>query len=94
MKFTLNIQGNNNNGTETNGNKSVKNEENEMKNANTDIQINLGNSGTMLIKNTTKLLGGLALAAMVAMAATFGSVSADSPVLRKWITLLSIGPEL
>ena len=79
MKFSLNSQGNTINGKQTNGNESVKNEEIEMKNAN-NIQMNLGNSGALLIRNTTKLLGGLALAGMVAMAATFGSVSADSPL--------------
>ena len=79
MKFSLNSQGNNINGTANKGNKSEKNEDGEMKNANTNIQMNIGNSGGLVIKNTAKLLGGLALAGMVAMAATFGSVSADTP---------------
>ena len=51
-----------------------------MKYANNNIQMNLGNSGALLIRNTTKMVGGLALAGMVAMDATFGSVSADSPL--------------
>ena len=80
MKFSLNSQGNTINGKQTNGNKSEKHEELEMKNANDNIQMNIGNSGAVLIRNTTKMLAGLALAGMVAMAATFGSVSADSPL--------------
>ena len=87
MKFSLYSKGNNINGT---GNKSEKNEDGKMKNANLNIQMNLGNSGALLIKNTTKLLGGLALAGMVAMAATFGSVSADSPL--KTSSFLATGP--
>ncbi|MCH8799669.1 MAG: hypothetical protein IH963_02045 [Chloroflexi bacterium] len=79
MKFSLNSQANNINGTATQGTKSVIDEAIEMKNANTNIQMNIGNSGALVIKNTARLLGGLAVAAMVAMAATFGSVSADSP---------------
>ena len=83
MRFSLNIQGNNGNngnGTAANGNRSEMNEEIKMKNANTNIQMNLGNSGILAVKNTMILLGGLALAGMVAMAATFGSASADSPL--------------
>ncbi len=76
MEFSLINQGNNNSGT---GKKSEWNEEMGMQNANTNIQSNTVNSGALVIKNSMKLLGGLALAAMVAMAATFGSVSADSP---------------
>ena len=79
MKFSLNSQGDNINGPATKGNNSEKNEDGEMGNANTNIQMNIGNSGALVIKNTAKMLGVLALAGMVAMAATFGSVSADSP---------------
>jgi hypothetical protein len=50
-----------------------------MKNANTNIQMNIGNPGSLVIKNTLKLVGGLAWAGMIAMSATLGSVSADSP---------------
>ena len=54
-------------------------EEIKSTNADTNIQMIPGSSGSLVIKNTAKLLGGLALAAMAAMAATFGSVSAGSP---------------
>ena len=80
MKFSLNSQGANIKGTATSGNISEQNEDGEMKNANLNIQMNLGNSGSLIIKNTLKLVGGLALAGMIAMTATFGSVSADSPL--------------
>ena len=50
-----------------------------MKNANTNIPMNIGNSWSLVIKNTLKLVGGLALAGMIAMSATLGTVSADSP---------------
>jgi len=63
-------------------NKTAKNEEGKMNNENTniqDLQLNTGNSGILTIKNTMRWIGGLALAGMVAMATTFGSVSADSP---------------
>ncbi len=91
MKFSLNSQGDNINGTATNGNKSEKNEEIEMKYANTNIRMNTGNSGSLVIKNTLKLAAGLALAGMIAMTATtFGSVSADSPL--KTSSFLATGP--
>ena len=61
-----------------------------MKYANTNIQLNIGNSGALVIKNTAKLLGGLALAGMLLMAATFGSVSADSP--SKTTSIVAHGP--
>ena len=75
MKFSLNTQGNSN-GT---GIKSVKNEEQEMTTANNNIQMHSNNSGTLVIKNTLKMAAGLALAGMIAVTATFGSVWADSP---------------
>ena len=49
-----------------------------MKNANTNLQINNGNSGALSGKSAIRLLGGLLLVGMLAMAATFGSVSADA----------------
>ena len=76
------------NSTANSENKSKMNEENKMTNENTNIQdlllntgksVNTGNPGYLTIKNSMRLLGGLALAGMVAMATTFGSVSADSP---------------
>jgi len=82
MKLSLNNKGDNLNGTAINGNKPAKNEEIGMRNANLnlgDLQSNIGNSGALVIKNTTKMLIGLAVAGMVAMATIFGSVSADSP---------------
>ena len=79
MKFSLNNLANNIDGPATNGNRSKMTQEIKSTNADTNIQINPGTSGSLVIKNTAKLLGGLALAAMVAMAATFGSVSAGSP---------------
>ena len=80
MRFSLNIQGNNGDGKAINGNKPEMNEEIKMKNANTNIQMNLSNSGALAVKNTMRLLGGLALAGMVAVGVTFGSASADSPL--------------
>ncbi|MCH8298116.1 MAG: hypothetical protein IH873_08615 [Chloroflexi bacterium] len=50
----------------------------KMKNANTNLQINNGNSGALSGKSAIRLLGGLLLVGMLAMAATFGSVSADA----------------
>jgi hypothetical protein len=82
MKLSLNNKGDNLNGTAINGNKPAKNEGIGMRNANLnlgDLQSNIGNSGALVIKNTTKMLIGLAVAGMVAMATIFGSVSADSP---------------
>ena len=90
MKFSLHSQGDNIKGTATSGNISEQNEDGEMKNANLNIQMNLGNSGSLIIKNTLKLVGGLALAGMIAMTATFGSVSADSPL--KTSNYLATGP--
>ena len=90
MKFSLNIQGNNTIGAATNGTKPVKDEESKMNNANTNIQLNTGTSGSLAIKNTLKLLGGLALAGMIAATATFGSVSADSPA--KSTSFVATGP--
>jgi len=54
-----------------------------MRNANTNIQLNIGNSGALVIKNTAKLLGG-----MVAMSTLYGSISTDSPSkpLPSWLT--------
>ena len=61
-----------------------------MTNENTNIQdpqlntgksVDTSNSGVLTTKNSMRFLGGLALAGMVAMATTFGSVSADSPAL-------------
>ena len=78
------------NGTAIKENESKKNEENKMTNENTnsqDLELNTGksvntsNSGVLTIKNSMRLLGGLALAGMVAMSTTFGSVSADSPAV-------------
>ena len=77
MNFSLNSQRNNR--TAANGNESEMNEEIKMKNADTNIQMNSGNIGALAIKNSMRFLGGLALAGMVVMATTFGSVSADSP---------------
>ena len=88
MKFSMNIQGNNTDGTATNGYKSQINEELKMNNVNTAIQLNTGTMGTF--KSTLRLVGGLALAGMVAMAATFGSVSADSP--SKPTSFIAHGP--
>ncbi len=88
MRFSLNIQGNNTDGMPTNGNKSQINEELKMNNANTAIQLNTGTMGTF--KSTLRLVGGLALAGIVAMAATFGSVSADSPT--KSTSFIAHGP--
>ena len=68
--------------TAASDNKTGMNEEGKMNNENTniqDLQLNTGNSGILNIKNTMRVLGGLALAGMVAMATTFGTVSADSP---------------
>ena len=73
MKFSLNNLAKNIDGPATNGNRSKMTQEIKSTNADTNIQINPGTSGSLVIKNTAKLLGGLALAAMVAMAATFGS---------------------
>jgi len=70
MKFSLNSNGNSINGTAANGNKSGMNEDGEMKTANTNIPMNIGNSWSLVIKNTLKLVGGLALAGMIAMSAT------------------------
>ena len=50
-----------------------------MRNANTNIQLNIGNSGALVIKNTAKLLGGMVLVGMVAMSTLYRSISADSP---------------
>ena len=61
MKFSLNIQGNKNSGTAMRENDPAKNEELEMTNAN-DIQMNQGNSGTLVNKNTNKKPCGLARA--------------------------------
>ncbi len=90
MKFSLNIQGNNTNGAATNGTKPVNDGESKMNNASTNIQLNTGTSGSLAIKNTLKLLGGLALAGMIAATATFGSVSADSPA--KSTSFVATGP--
>ena len=45
-----------------------------MRNANTNIQLNIGNSGALVIKNTAKFLVG-----MVIMSTLYRSISADSP---------------
>ena len=50
-----------------------------MRNANTNIQLNIGNSGALVIKNTAKLLGGMVLVGMVAMPTLYGPISIDSP---------------
>ena len=50
-----------------------------MRNANTNIQLNIGNSGALVIKNTAKLLGGMVLVGMVVMSTLYRSISADSP---------------
>ena len=69
MKFSLNSKGNNMNGTAIKGieseNKPARNEEIEMRNAKLnleDLQSNTGNTGAFVIKNTTKMLIGLAVA--------------------------------
>ncbi len=81
MKFSLNTQGNDTSSTANNGIKSLMNEETEMKNTNNNIQMNHSgsSSSSVVIKNTLKMAAGLALAGMIAVTATFGSVSADSP---------------
>ena len=79
MEFSLNSQGNNANYMTANENKSGMNEDGEMKNANTNIQMNISDSSSLVIKNTLKLVGGLALAGMIVVTTTFGSVSADEP---------------
>ena len=50
-----------------------------MRNANTNIQLNIGNSGALVIKNTAQLLGGMVLVGMVVMSTLYRSISADSP---------------
>ena len=59
-----------------------------MRRANTNIQLNIGNSGALVIKNTAKLLGGMVLVGMVAMSNLYRSISADSPskLLPSWLT--------
>ncbi len=59
-----------------------------MRNANTNIQLNIGNSGALVTKNTAKLLGGMVLVRMVAMSTLYGSISTDSPSkpLPSWLT--------
>ena len=74
MNTSTNIQ--QTNGPAANETRSKNDEDTKMTNENTNIQMN---TGALAIKSSMKLLGGLALAVMVAMAATFGSISADSP---------------
>ena len=59
-----------------------------MRNSKTNIQLNIGNSDALVIKNTTKSLGGMVLVGIVAMSTLFGSVSANSPskLLPSWLT--------
>ena len=94
MQFLTNRLGNNVNGMTTNGNNSGINEEIEMKNVNTNIQMNIGNYGSQLTRSTTKLLAGFVVAGLVAMAATFGSVSADSPTNTGSNAYFNLGPDI
>ena len=59
-----------------------------MRNSKTNIQLNIGNSDALVIKHTTKSLGGMVLVGIVAMSTLFGSVSANSPfkLLPSWLT--------
>ena len=59
-----------------------------MRNSKTNIQLNIGNSDALVIKNTAKSLGGMVLVGIVAMSTLFGSVSANSPskLLPLWLT--------
>ena len=77
MKFSLNIHGNDNKETATSERISKINEELKMTNANNNIQLLTATTGAF--NSTLRIIGALALAGMIAMTATFGSVSADEP---------------
>ena len=77
MKFSLNNQSNNFDGVGTKENRSIIDEGLQMTDANDNIQLLNGTTGAF--KNTLRLIGGLALAGVIAMTTTFGSISADEP---------------
>ncbi len=55
-------------------------------------QTNVGNSRVLVIRNSTKMLIVLVLAGMMAMAATFGSVSADAGHVHQFAGSYTLSP--
>jgi len=60
-----------------NNGKSEKIEEKEMETLNRNLGSSIGDLGTLVGNKTMRLLSGLVLVEMLAMATLFGSVSAD-----------------
>ena len=58
-------------------------EEKEMNTTNEHLGSNIGGLGTLVGNKTMRLLGGLVLAGMLAMATVFGTVSADNGPVRQ-----------
>ena len=67
-------------------------EEFNMQYVNTNIRLNNGISGVLSIKNTMRFLGGVLLVGMLAMAATFGSVSEDEGHVHRVAGSYTVGP--
>lgn len=62
---------------------SEKIEEKEMETLNGNLGSNMGSPGTLIMSKTMRLLGGLVLLGMLAMATVFSSVSADVGPVRQ-----------
>lgn len=80
------------NGAATNGTQSALDEEIEMSHANTNPQINNGNSEILTAKNTMRLLGGVLIAGFLAMATTFGTASAEAGPVKHAAASYTVSP--
>ena len=59
-----------------------------------NLHTDIGGSGVLAIRNTTRMLIVLVLAGMMAMAATFGSVSADAGHVHRSAGSYTVSPPI